>query len=180
MSIDLPRDNGWQALVLNTVVSTLLMWCWVVLTLSGDVATLDPVQRQIARLVLERPLTIGVAQTSLAVISVFVLFWGGRAFGGSGDFGSAISLVAWLAFVLNVLSVGQIAAWFVAPLIAFMVGLLAIVLVFVMLTSFCAELHGFESLAKTFVGIIVVGFSLMFGLSLLLAIIGVSTPGVPT
>jgi len=46
------------------------------------------------------------------------------------------------------------------------------------LTNFIAELHGFKSLTKVFLMMLVTLFGLAFGVSLILAIIGISVPGV--
>ena len=180
MSLDLSPAERWQALVLNAVASTLLLWCWTYLNISEiSVQQQGAVQAVVALLVLEEPVLAGAMQFGFAAVSVYALHWGGRMFGGRGDLDSAVSLLAWMAFVLNLISLLQIAFWFVIPFMAGMIGLFSLVLIVVLLTCFCAELHGFRSLFMTFIGMVFVFLLVLFGFSLLLmTLVQASTPGV--
>ncbi len=171
MSYDLSRSERWQALVLNTVISTLLLWLWTYLNTADASVQLGTMQAQITALVLGNPILAGSLQVGFAVASVYVLYFGGRAFGGSGDLDSTISLMAWMAFVLNSVSLLQIVVWVVFPVLAGLIGLFSGVLIFVLLTCFCAELHGFRSLFMTFIGIIFTIFAILFGFSLLMTLV---------
>ncbi len=169
MSFDLSRSERWQALILNSVISTLLLWLWTSLNMAEVSIPQESIQAQIAMIVLVSPIMVGFLQICLAAASVYALHWGGRAFGGQGDLDSAISLLAWMAFVLNSISLLQIVVWLILPFLAGLIGLFSGVLIFVLLTCFCAELHGFRSLFMTFIGIVFSIFAILFGFSLLLA-----------
>ena len=171
MSVDLSRSERWQALVLNTVVSTLLLWLWTFLTVTDEAVPQESIQQLISDLVIVYPIIAGALQVGFAAVSVYAFYWGGLVFGGRGDLNGAISLLAWMAFVLNLVSLFQIVVWLVFPFVAELIGLFSIVLVFVMLTCFCAELHGFRSLLMTFIGLIFSIFAILFGFSLLLALV---------
>ncbi|MCY3997379.1 MAG: YIP1 family protein [Rhodobacter sp.] len=171
MSVALSRSERWQALVLNTVVSTILLWLWIYLTMGDASDQTASVQALVSVMILDRPVMAGIFQVGFAVISVHALHWGGRVFGGSGELDGAVSLLAWMTFVLNLVSVLQIVLWLVFPIVAELIGLFSIVLVFVLLTSFCAELHGFRSLFMTFIGLVFSIFAILFGFSLLVALV---------
>ena len=171
MSVDLSRSERWQALVLNTVVSTLLLWLWTFLTVTDEAVPQESIQQLISDLVIVYPIIAGALQVGFAAVSVYAFYWGGLVFGGRGDLNGAISLLAWMAFVLNLVSLFQIVVWLVFPFVAELIGLFSIVVVFVMLTCFCAELHGFRSLLMTFIGLIFSIFAILFGFSLLLALV---------
>ena len=174
----LPRSVRWQALVLNTVISILLQW--LSFYLSGDSAAAPPgtVPALISDLVLYNPIWVGVIQLGFAVGTVYALYVGGRAFGGHGDLDSAILLMAWMVFVLNLMNMLQIMVFMVFPFLAGLIGLAAFALIFILLTCFCAELHGFQSLFMTFIGIVFTIFALMFSFSLLLAAVSIAMPGI--
>lgn len=171
MSVDLSRSERWQALVLNTVVSTLLLWLWTFLTATDEAVPQGSIQQLISDLVIVYPIIAGALQVGFAAVSVYAFYWGGLVFGGRGGLNGAISLLAWMAFVLNLVSLFQIVVWLIFPFVAELIGLFSIVLVFVMLTCFCAELHGFRSLLMTFIGLIFSIFAILFGFSLLLALV---------
>jgi hypothetical protein len=65
----------------------------------------------------------------------------------------------------------------IAPMLAGLLGLASIVLFFWLLTHFVALIHGFKSLPSVFIIIIAAIFGVIFGLSLLLALISLSVPG---
>jgi hypothetical protein len=56
-------------------------------------------------------------------------------------------------------------------------GIAALALFLWLFVNFVAVLHGFPSLLLVFVGIVVSAFAVVFGLSLILALIGVTVPG---
>jgi Yip1 domain len=122
------------------------------------------------------PAATGFIQLALLVVMVFAVFWIGRAMGGTGSFEESILLVAWLQFVMVCLQVVQTGVLLVSTTIAEIFGLLGIVLFLWLLTNFVAVLHGFTSLFKVFVMILVSAFGIAFGLSILLTLIGVTMP----
>jgi len=171
MHFDLPRLMRWQVLLLVVVLSTVLPFLQVQLVGSPSQVVMGEV--------MARPFTAGLVQMCALVVTVFMIFWIGRAMGGQGDMGDAILLVAWLIFVLFLLGVVQLVMLFLIPPIAILISLLSIGLFFWLLTNFIAELHGFASLAQVFMMILVSLLGFAFGLSLILSMIGLSVTGVP-
>jgi len=169
MALDLGRDVLWQSLALVVVLSILLAE-FGALFLGGA-----PDAAQGSAFI--SPLRMGLIQLSLLVMMVFAIFWVGRAVGGTGRFKDGLAMVVWLQFCMVCLQVVQTAALLLLPPLAWAIGVFGLVMFLWLLTHFIAVVHGFESMAKTFLMIVVSSFGFAFGLSLILAMIGVSIPG---
>jgi hypothetical protein len=165
LAIGLPREALWPALALVVVLSIILANL-AALLLAGEAGAAMPVG----------PAATGFIQLALLVVMVFAVFWIGRAMGGTGSFEESILLVAWLQFVMVCVQVVQTGVLLVSTTIAEIFGLLGIALFLWLLTNFVAVLHGFTSLFKVFVMILVSAFGIAFGLSILLTLIGVTMP----
>ena len=170
MTFDIPRAERWLLLFLITVLSVILAHISGLLLFSQT----DMFMGQI----LASPFISTILQMSVLVITVFLVFWMGRAMGGQGGFGDTILLVAWLQFIMGCLQVIQLIAMLTIPAFGSLLGVVGLVLFFWLLTNFVAELHGFQSLGQVFamviVGVIAIGFCMIF----LFALIGVSITGV--
>ena len=170
LALDLPREAGWQLLALVTLLS--------VLAVQGTELVLNALGLHIVLSPIQGPFALTIVQLSIAVLMVFAIYWGGRAFGGSGRFADTIVLMAWLQFVLLCLQVVQIAFLFVLPVMASYVSILGIALFFWLLTSFVAVIHGFDSLGRVFAGIVGAILALGFVFTVILTIIGFQIPEV--
>lgn len=171
MSFDLPRTARWQALLLVVILSAIFAQLAVTLFLRAEAVVFGGL--------LLNPWTTSIIQMTILVIAVFAIYWIGHAVGGTGRFGDAILLVAWLQFCMICLQLAQTAAMLILPPLASMIGIAGFVLFFWLLTHFVAELHGFTSLGQVFVMIVVSLLALVFGLSLILTLIGITVPGAP-
>jgi hypothetical protein len=166
LSIGVPREALWPALVLVVVLSILLAQ-GTTLLMTGSADMSMPVG----------PAATGFIQLLLLVVMVFAIFWIGRSMGGTGSFEEAILLVAWLQFVMVCVQALQALALVLFPtVVATLIGIAALALFLWLLTNFIAVLHGFSSLLLVFVMILVSAFGLAFGLSLILTLIGVTVP----
>ncbi len=173
MTFDMPRIARWEVLLLVVVISVIL--AQVTVSLLGP-----PPEENALSPIFASPMTTGIIQACLLVIAVFAIYWIGRAVGGTGGFGDAILLVAWLQFCMACLQLLQTAALLLMPPLANMIGVAGFVLFFWLLTNFVAELHGFVSRGRVFVMILFSLLALVFGASMILAMIGATVPGVPT
>ncbi|WP_108484114.1 Yip1 family protein [Oceaniglobus ichthyenteri] len=170
IALNLGRQTLWQALALVVILSILLteITGMVLLGLSGQSAE---------QLYFLPPLQMGLFQFCLLVIMVFIIFWLGRACGGTGRFQDGLVMVIWLQFIMVCLQLVQTVLMFVLPALGGVVAMLSVVIFMWLLTHFLVAIHGFESLAKTFGMIVVASFGFAFGLSIILALIGVGVPG---
>jgi len=169
VALNLGRDVLWQALALVVVLSILLAELGALFL--GNFSAVGQDTPFIS------PLRMGLIQFSLLVMMVFAIFWVGRAVGGTGRFQDGLVIVVWLQFCMVCLQVIQTVALLVLPALAWVIGVFGLVLFLWLLTHFVATVHGFVSLPKTFAMIVVSSFGFAFGLSLILALIGISVPG---
>ncbi len=170
MGVDLPRTARWEALFALVMVGTLLAIA-ITYLFTGDLVMYLGV-------IPATPITAAIISVSASVITVFAIYWIGTALGGSGGFGDAILLVAWTQFVVICMQLAQLVTFLLLPAISVLIEVAASVISVWILTNFIAELHGFKSLAKVFLMMLVSLFGLAFGVTLILAVIGVSVPEV--
>ena len=166
MSHDMPRIARWETLLLIVVISVFLARISMFLVPAQGDIVMAPLMMN--------PFMVGIIQMSSLVLMVFAIYWVGRAMGGVGGFGNTILVVAWIQFVMVCLQVIQTVSMVLVPPLAGMISMAGFVLFFWLLTNFIAELHGFVSLGRVFLVIILTTVGFAFGLSLILTMIGVS------
>jgi len=147
MNLGLPSSVGWLALLLMAVASALLTH----LTL----ALLPVAEVQMLGSAVSSPIRTALMQWGVMLLSVRAIHHIGRWRGGVGQLRDAVLLVAWLQFILLCLQVLQMATQVLLPPLSEMLGLLGLALFFWLLTNFIAELHGFHSLMKIFVAVVI-------------------------
>ena len=106
---------------------------------------------------------------------VFAIAHIGRMFGGVGSFEGALALMTWLQFVFLIVQGVQLAVMVLIPSILGIVSILAIGLFFWLLVNFITVLHGFTSVGTVFVMTLLSFVTLLFALSLVLAMMGIAT-----
>ncbi len=170
LELGLPRDVAWQCLAAVVLVSVVLGEGFGILAgaLGG---------RQ-ALGVFGPPFMMAGIQFALMAVMALAIYYVGRALGGTGDFGGAVILLAWLQFILVCLQMVQFLLMAVLPLLAWLVGFGGIILFFYLLTHFVAVLHGFRDIGRVFVMIMLTLVGLTLGMSVLLALIGVQVSGI--
>jgi hypothetical protein len=166
LAVELPDAVRWQALLLVVVLSVLLVQ--IALLLSPGGAAMEPMGGA--------PLQAGLLQGAALVMMVTAVHFVGRALGGTGEFGQALTVVTWLQFVTLCFQVLQIVTLLLLPPLAGLVALASLAVFLWLLVSFVQELHGFRSRGLVFLMILMSFFAIAFMLSILLAIFGVSVP----
>ncbi len=169
-SLDLPRAALWQAVALFAVLSTGLNVAANMLFVPDPGA---------APALMLDPIRMGVIQGASVVITIFAIYWMGRAFGGTGTFPQAMLTVIWMQYVAVMLQLVVLVLALFAPGIAVLVSVFSVVLSFWILSHFIAEMHGFRSAGLVFAMIVVTIFALAIVLGILLALIGVSAGAPP-
>jgi len=158
-----PHALLWQVLALLLVGST---WLKVL----GSM--LFPVDPAMAGPLLSDPIMMGIAEASSSILTVFILYWMGRAFGGTGSFGGAIIVVSWMQFVLLIVELGVLFFSVFAPGFAVLLWVMGLIMTFWILSHFTAELHGFGSAGMVFVGILMTLMGLVVLMTIVLSLIG--------
>jgi hypothetical protein len=158
----MPARTG--GLLLVAVVSALL--AFIQSALQAD--ALDPV----SAFMLASPVRAAVIQWLLLALTVVLIHNVGRAFGGRGSFPDALLVVVWLQLLMLAIQLVQLAAFLLAPRLAGIIGLAALILFIWLMASFIAELHGFASRGAVIAGIVGVTFAtgLVIGVLVVLAV----------
>lgn len=158
MALNLPGEARWVALALVAIGAALLT--------SVSIALLPAEVRDLVGGDLPSPLVSAGLQMAALLLLVVTIHRVGRWRGGSGSFTDALLLVGWLQFILLCVQAMQLVTQLVMPLVSEIIGIAGIALFFWLLTNFVAELHGFRSLGRVFVGILMTMFALSFVLAL--------------
>ena len=163
LQLGLPTPARWTALALMAVLSTLL----VMLDLQIVGAPGDPMLQA----ALANPMTLAAVQMLILALSAWLMARIGQIFGGTGQFSDAVMLVVWMQAVLLVLQVAQILAALVSLPLSEVVAFAGFAISMWLMTNFVAELHGFTSLTRVFLGILGSGLALVVALAALLTVV---------
>lgn len=163
-AVAVARTTLWQVLALLLVAATFL-------AVIGSI--LFPVDAETVGSIAADPILTGLAQGSVSVLTVFGIYWVGRAFGGTGSFDQALLTVIWLQFVLLIIELGVLFLGVFAPGLALILWVGGLVMTFWILSHFIAEMHGFRSAAAVFGGIFLVIIALAVVMSIVFSIIGI-------
>ncbi len=177
-----PRDGAARILALNLPAQAL----WIALTLvsvvtSGVVAALVQAaplpQGELGAMVAaspvySSPLIFAVMQWGRAVLSVFMLFWLGRALGGRGQVVDVLAVVTLLQAVSFLLVAGLTILGLLLPFTSSL-GVLVLIVWWMWAFSNALDVaHGFDSPLKAFGVMIMSVFGVLIGLSIFMGIIG--------
>jgi hypothetical protein len=162
----------WQALVLAVVLSAI----------AGEMVAMmlgvGPGPESPMAALFGSPLKLALGQIVLFSAFAYTLAGLGRRMGGRGDFGDMLMAACLLQFLLLLLQIIQIVLVLALPPLAAVVGLVGFFLFFWWFSNFVAEVHGFTSLLKSFLLLLVTLVTVAVGLSFALRLIGVTLPGV--
>lgn len=171
MAYQMDRQSRWLVLLLISIVSAML--AYVSLLVSAFVNGVE-----MSALAGTSPFMLAVSQTIVLFLSALAIDVVGRRAGGTGSLDDAILLVAWVQVVLAGLQIVQIAALIVMPSLALMLGFAGMVLLFVLLTIFVAELHGFKSVGAVFISVLIVMLMLATVLNFVFRLFGYDMLGI--
>ena len=162
LGMGIPVPARWTALALMAVVSTFL----VMLDLRIVGAMDDPVVQG----AMANPIPLAAVQMLMLALSAWLMARVGQIFGGIGRFSDAVMLVVWMQAVLLLVQVVQILAALVSVPLSDAVALVGFAISMWLMTNFVAELHGFSSLGRVFLGILGTGLALAVVLATLLSL----------
>jgi len=162
------QRTAWEALLLTVVVSVLLV---------EVLAMIMHGRADVFGSGFGSPFVQGVFQAVVLTATILMIFAVGKRAGGHGTLTESIILMVWLQSVMIAAQVVQLFVSLAVPFMAVPVGYAAMVLFFWLLTNFIAELHGFLSAWRVFVGILAVLLAVAVVMSILFAMLGVQIPG---
>ncbi len=163
------RNALWSGLLLVTVISVLLI------ALSNAIIGVPPEMED--AIVQITPFAFALILGASLVILVFALYFVGQMLGGKGHFPETVVCVIWLQVLSMALQVVQLIAMLLMPPVVGIVSLVGLGLLLFALVHFINVLHHFDSLLKSFGTFALSLIGIAFGLSIILAAVGVSAQG---
>ena len=167
LALGLPRRALWLAFALVIVLSMLL---GDILYLLAGLPQGGPLTGPMGA----SPVVMGGLQAGFLYLMAHAITQIGRLFGGTGRFEEALALIIWLQFIFLCVQVVQLIALVALPPVAGLITILALGLFLWLLVNFIAALHGFTSLGMVAVMTILSAFALLFALSLVLTLLGLT------
>lgn len=166
-AMNLSRDTLWSGLALAAVLNALIY----VLSL----IVFPPPGPMVA--FLSSPLIVLITLASVLVITVFGLFWAGRAMGGKGRFADVLIAITWLQYMRLGVQFAALVLMFVSPGLASLAVIAAGLYGVYILVHFLNAAHRFEALSKAFFLIVLTALGMIIGLSLFLSVVGAAAMG---
>jgi|TARA_B100000767_G_scaffold274887_1_gene309435 hypothetical protein len=158
--VTLPPVTLWSLVVLVVIISVLLS------ELANWLLPVKPTQTSL--ILISSPFLATVILTVLMTVMIFLTFYIGKLFGGTGSIESTISVIVWLQTTMIALQVVQLILIPFLPSLAMILGFFAGILFFWLYVNFILVLHGFTSLGKVFFGVIASMLGVIFLFSLLI------------
>ena len=162
--IDVSREALWSAL---TVIVALSVIGARIMSYMMPISQEQAVGMPIA----VSPIMFALIMWGLLVLTVFCVHYIGRAFGGQGHFNTSLKLVIWLQTILLLAQGLQILLGTVSLPLAGLLGLGFSLYSIWLFVNFVAVAHGFENRGTVLLGVVLSLFGVIFGLSLLFALI---------
>jgi hypothetical protein len=123
---------------------------------------MPPSEAVLDQFMVQSPIRTAIVQWVILVVSIFLVYRVGRAWGGRGSLSDTLLIVVWLQVIMLGVQLLQLLLMVVAPPLGAMVSLAGFVLFFWLFTSFIAELHGFASRWAVLAGILGTSLALAF------------------
>lgn len=161
------RDILWQILLLVVILNALVFGIGNVI--SPTAQPLPPM--------MSTPFLFGLTMACGLVITVFGVFWTGAWLGGQGRLGDLLALIVWLQVLRLVVQVGATFLALVAPGLTVMALMIVSILGLWILVNFIDVAHRFDNILKSFGTLLLSALGIVFGLILMLTIIGATTTG---
>jgi len=163
LALGVPLPARTAGLLLVAIASAMLVHLGFLLVPPSD----DPV----AGFMAASPIRTAVMQWVIFAGTVLMVHGVGRACGGRGTLPDALLIVVWLQVMLLGMQLLQFVALLISPFIGALVGLGAFAMFFWLLSSFVAELHGFQSRWAVFGGILAAALGLAMVFAVLLVLV---------
>jgi len=168
LTFDLSRAVLWQALLLVTIAGVL-----VSAMTQGPILDLPVGTATVAVAPFRYVLILGGS----LVMLVFALYFTGQMLGGTGGFAATLAIVIWLEAIAVLIRLGQGVVLLALPQIGGAVALAGLLILLWCLVNFVAVLHGFDSLGRAALTLLLAVIGITLGLTLILTIIRVTTFG---
>ena len=166
LSMGIPRQHHWTLFLLAITLSGLL-WQVNVLLLPAEVVTGTTAEGEAVPTLPSGFTFAAIAGASILLLAAAIR-WIGRLAGGTGAMEDVLLLAIWFQFIQLALAVVDLALVLIVPTLGTVFSLVVLGLAIWVLTNFIAVVHGFRSLGRVFLGMVLATFAIAFVLSLVL------------
>jgi len=163
----------WQALVLTVALSAIAGEIVAMLAGVGP----DTVEGTPMAALFGSPLRLAAGQILLFTAFAWFLSGLGARMGGHGRYGDMLMATCLLQFLLLLVQLIQVALVIALPPLGGIVGLIGFFLFFWWFANFVAEVHGFTSLLKSLLLLLVTLVTVAVGFTFVLSLLGITLPG---
>lgn len=158
LDMGIPREHHWSLFLLAITLSGAVYQATAMLSAGSEAGAALP-----------------SGFTAVAIVGGSILLmaaainWIGRLAGGTGALEEVLLLVIWFQFVQVAFALVELVIMLVAPFLGSVLFLAFAAYAVWVLTNFIAVVHGFDSLGRVFLGMVLALFALSFLVSLILA-----------
>ena len=169
MSLSFSRDVLWSGLILVACINSIIYSFSLFL---GDTSALPALFRN--------PVMFFALVTGVLVLTVHGFYWTGRALGGKGDLGDLLVLMVWLQGLRAIAQAILFFLMFISPLVGQLFSLGVGVLGLWITVNFITEALRLPGLMYGVGVIVLTAIGIVFGLMILIGMIGLGAMGVPS
>ena len=160
LGMGVPRDQHWTLFLLAITLSGAVYQATAIVVGAGAEEGAPPLPSGLT--------AMAVVGASVLVLAAAIR-WIGRLAGGTGALEDVLLLVIWFQFVQVAFGVVDLVVMIVAPFLSSILFLVFAAYAVWVLTNFIAVVHGFRSLGRVFLGMVLALFAFAFLMSLILA-----------
>ncbi|WP_298863407.1 YIP1 family protein [uncultured Sulfitobacter sp.] len=168
ISLNLSRDVLWSGLVLVACVNSIIYSFSLFL---GDTSALPALFRN--------PVLFFTLVAGVLVLTVHGFYWTGRALGGQGDLGDLLALIVWLQGLRAIAQAVMFFLMLISPVIGQLFSLGIGILGLWITVNFITEALRLPGLMYGVGVIVLAAVGIVFGLAILIGMIGLGAMGVP-
>ena len=158
LGMGIPREHHWSLFLLAITLSGAVFQATTLVAPPAEDGTVLP----------SGFTAVAVVGGSILILAA-AINWIGRLAGGTGALEDVLLLVIWFQFVQVAFALVELVVMLVAPFLGSVLFLAFAAYAVWVLTNFITVVHGFQSLGRVFLGMVLALFALSFLVSLLLA-----------
>lgn len=158
LSLQRPKQGmrvvlGWQLSLQESALALLLTAVVSATLISLVIGPMPPEMDKVTAELLASPFSLAFVQAVGLAMMALCLHLMGRMAGGRGTLPQAVMVMAWLEVILILISVLQTVTLLVLPPLGLLLVVGGMILSLWLIANFVAELHGFDSLFLTLLGV---------------------------
>jgi hypothetical protein len=161
LAMRLPAQVGWLGFGLVVVINTFAQALYSVLV---------PLPEELQGVAIP-PIGFAIMFATALILSVIVLAWVGRFFGGIAQLEDVLCILVWLQFLRAIAQLGLVAVAVIIPQLSVIAGLGVSLLGVWLLMNFLNVAFGFDNLWKSFGVMLAAGVFVLAGLIMVMTMI---------